>query len=514
MKVWSGQLLFFVFVMLLVGHLAGRDGPKKPPSQPVLQLDHRLELPSYSTDEVTVGLQVRVKALNTHTARAPVGLTAVVDTSGSMVGPRLDMLKRSLRFLGSEVARGGNFMGVLAFCTTVKELMKFQKMDEAALRELDKSLEELDAYGRTDIFAGLSSGVEQINGEREEEPKCQTKEVFLFTDGDPNTGITKKKKLLESAVNTTGSKIRLTTFPFGAAANFDLLQDIAEVGHGESYPISMLEDVANAFAMAAVRLQTTVAQNIEVILSPVGDVRIDDVMTAGTLTKKGRKDRKISFANLAKDEHRIPYISLKVPKGREGFQEVLLVKLKYEDVTQCRKEVEEVLVISINRKEAPEEDTPPDQETVETLCRFMVGECFKNGTELFRANESDASARAIDDMKVLESELNAMLETFPGSEMLKGFSEGMDIFIHHLEKMEEPSPYEMALFREIGDSSFKGSTSLPSIDTDDFHFLKFYDTKASLEARERARQAVEGIRDFVPSPKGGFPPFPGSSQDP
>lgn len=54
----------------------------------------------------------------------------------------------------------------------------------------------------------------------------------------------------------------------------------------------MLEDVANAFAMAAVRLQTTVAQNIEVILSPVGDVRIDDVMTAGTLTKKGRKDRK------------------------------------------------------------------------------------------------------------------------------------------------------------------------------------------------------------------------------
>ena len=61
MKVWSGQLLFFVFVMLLDGHLAGRDGPKKPPSQPVLQLDHRLELPSYSTDEVTVGLQVRVK---------------------------------------------------------------------------------------------------------------------------------------------------------------------------------------------------------------------------------------------------------------------------------------------------------------------------------------------------------------------------------------------------------------------------------------------------------------------
>ena len=39
-------------------------------------------------------------------------------------------------------------------------------------------------------------------------------------------------------------------------------------------------------------------------------------------------------------------------------------------------------------------------------------------------------------MKVLGSELNAMLETFPGSEMLKGFSEGVDIFIHHLEKME------------------------------------------------------------------------------
>ena len=79
---------------------------------------------------------------------------------------------------------------------------------------------------------------------------------------------------------------------------------------------------------------------------------------------------------------------------------------------------------------------------------------------------------------------------------------------------QEPSPYEMALFREIGDSSFKGSTSLPSIDTDDFHFLKFYDTKASREARERARQAVEGIRDFVPSPKAGFPPFPGPSLDP
>lgn len=47
--------------------------------------------------------------------RSEVGLTVVVDRSGSMTGPRIDMLKNTLRFLASQSLQRNDAMGLIIF---------------------------------------------------------------------------------------------------------------------------------------------------------------------------------------------------------------------------------------------------------------------------------------------------------------------------------------------------------------------------------------------------------------
>lgn len=454
--------------------------------EPLLKLEYLTEHQEYGLGAEEVHLQVRVRAVDKAKKRSPVGLSAVVDTSGSMTGHRIETLKKTLKFLGSEMGRTGDAMGVIAFSDKPRELFQFQEINEDNLVRLYDSIDKIAADGRTDLSGGLEMGLDQIGASEDTSTACRTQEVFVFSDGEPNQGITKKKKILKLVDEKRFPDTRITTLPFGALANYELLQDIADLGIGEAYVIDREADIANAFGMAVTRLETTVAQNIKLTLTPLSGVRIKVVKDGYQVIKKGNSYR-IRFPNLALQEDRIPYIALEVDPGRAGHQEILQVELSYEDTTSCQKVVEEGLIVSINRKDRPDQGAN-STEVIENLCRVTMGEAL-----LVKEGILDAATtkKVADEMEKISNTMQTQ-GCCQESKVIVDFIDGADMIARELRKSKKPTKLETAIYREIGDSLMKRTTSLPSVDTEDFHFLHFFDTELSKQKRKEATLAIVG----------------------
>lgn len=489
--------------------------------EPLLKIDHLTEHQEYPLTATDVRLQVRVRAVDVATKRSPIGLTAVVDTSGSMTGPRIAMLQDTLRFLALQMLENNGAMGVIIFSDKARELFQFQEINEDAYQRLLDAISSINADGRTDLADGIVMGLDQIGAAEDTNAKCRTQEVFVFTDGDPNQGITKKRKILELVNRNREGNVRVTTFPFGVAANFALLQDIADKGEGEAYIIENMPDIADAFGMAVARLLSTVAQNIKITFNPLNGARIKQLMSGYRIVEKGDKYR-VVLPNLALEDSHIPFLILELEPstaGTQQHQEVMQVELSYEDTTNCKKVVEEDVIVTVLRKETPDRGENATG-VIETLCQLTMGNAL-----LLKESSLDAEMTLH-----VASEMERIAHTMrtqnccQNSKIIPRFIDGADQLAQQLRSSTKPSDYEVALYREVGDSLRKGITTLPSIDTEDYHFMGEFDTSFSKQKRKEARDAIIGGNDTpssAPPPEGvpviglraepqpeEFPPFP------
>lgn len=472
--------------ILLVVLLSRYEAPTSAQSEPLLKLEYLTEHQEYGIGAQEVHLQVRVRAVDAAEKRSPVGLSAVVDTSGSMTGHRIETLKKTLKFLGSEMNKTADAMGIIVFSDKPSELFQFQEINEENAELLYAAIDKIVADGRTDLSGGMTMGLDQIAAASDTSTACRTQEVFVFSDGEPNQGITRRKKILQLVDKERIPDTRITTLPFGALANYALLQDIADLGTGEAYVIEDNRDIASAFGMAVTRLETTVAQNVKLTLTPLTGAKVKEVKDGYQVTKKGDKYR-IRFPNLALQEDRIPYLALEVEPGEVGHQDILQVKLSYEDTTRCKKVVEEDLIVSINRKETPDQGAN-STEVIENLCRVTMGEALLVKEGII---DPETSQKVAGEMEVISDTMRTQ-NCCQESAVIKDFILGADQIAEQLRKSKKPSKLEAAIYREIGDSLMKRTTSLPSVDTEDYHFLHFFDTDLSRKKRKEATLAIIG----------------------
>lgn len=482
----------------------------------LLKMDHLAEHQEYPLGATELRVQVRVRAVDEAPKRSPVGLTAVVDTSGSMTGPRTAMLKDTLRFLALQMLENNGAMGVVIFSDKAQELFQFQEINDESHERLLAAIDLITADGRTDLSDGIVMGLDQIGAAEDTNAKCRTQEVFVFTDGDPNQGVTKRRKILDLVDRNRENNVRVTTFPFGVAANFALLQDIADKGEGEAYVIEDMQGIGDAFGMAVARLLTTVAQNIKMTFNPLNGARIKTLMNGYRVVEKGNSYRVI-IPNLALEESNIPLLILELPTtaGAQQHQEVMQVELSYEDTTACKKVVEEDLIITVLRKENPDRGGN-STEVIENLCRLTMGDALE---------VTEASIDA--EMTLLvASEMERIAHTMrtqnccENSTIIPKFILGADQLAAQLRSSTKPTDVELAVYREVGDTLVKGVTTLPSIDTEDFHFMGEFETSFSKQKRKEAREAIIGGNDtpssedppdgdvFVAPGPDPFPVFP------
>ena len=204
----------------------------------------------------------------TNDARVPLRIALVIDRSGSMAGPKLDVAKQCAEFLARHLAPTDE-LALVTYDDTV-ELVR--ALAPADANETPAAIARIYPGGSTNLSGGWLKGLEELRRTTD-----GISRVLLLTDGMANVGITDPQDLASLATGTK-SQAATTTIGFGDGFDEDLLTAIADGSGGATYFAENPDDAPAIFAEEFEGLAALVAQNVSVEICPSEKVELLDVL--------------------------------------------------------------------------------------------------------------------------------------------------------------------------------------------------------------------------------------------
>ena len=177
---------------------------------------------------VRVGLRAKVIPAE---ERAPIALTFVVDTSGSMKeDKRIELVKHSLRVLVSQL-REDDRIGIVAFNNAARLVLPVTGGSSKDV--IEAAVSSLGANGGTNAEAGLLLGYEIAMKGLRDAADGTAHRVVLLSDGVANIGETDQSEILKKVQENREAGICLNTVGVGMGNHNDVfLEQLADGGDG------------------------------------------------------------------------------------------------------------------------------------------------------------------------------------------------------------------------------------------------------------------------------------------
>ncbi|MBY0227885.1 MAG: VIT and VWA domain-containing protein [Gemmataceae bacterium] len=197
----------------------------------------------------------------------------VLDTSGSMRGPKMEQAQKAMRYCLSQLKTGDRF-ALINFATTVDRYE--EKLVDATNEQLTKAgkwVDALEATGGTNIDAALASALE-LRPKDSDRPFT----IVFFTDGQPTIGETNPETIFKNAVARNTASTRIFTFGVGDDVNTALLDRLAEKTRALSAYVRPEEKIEEKVSSLYGKMSNPVLTNLK--LTTTGDVKLAEVYPA------------------------------------------------------------------------------------------------------------------------------------------------------------------------------------------------------------------------------------------
>ena len=252
-----------------------------PPEWPAPQADN----PQTASVNVSCGIgprlstgqlyaAVSVKGKPPTTALAPLNVALVLDRSGSMHGaPFRNMLIAAEQFIGQ--LRDGDRVSVVAFSNGVYLAAPPVNIDGNTRNLVIAGIRSLVDGGGTNLGGGFLAGLAQVFGAFN---PWQVNQVVLFSDGQPNIGITSSGELSRIAARAAEHGVAVTTIGFGMEHDELLMQGMADASGGNYYYVDSPDDMPRIFQQEAGSILRTAARmsDVDLVLPP--GVQLEDAI--------------------------------------------------------------------------------------------------------------------------------------------------------------------------------------------------------------------------------------------
>src|SRR5580765_5433496 len=244
-----------------------------PPEWPAPQIDN----PQTASVDVSCGIgprlstgqlyaAVSVKGRPATAALPPLNISLVLDRSGSMHGePFRNMLMAAETFVNQ--LRDGDRVSVIAFSDGLYMAAPPVIIAPNSRNMVTAGIRTLVDGGGTYLSGGLLAGLAQVFGAFN---PWQVNQVVLFTDGQPNIGITSSSELARIASRAAEHGVSVTTIGFGNEHDELLLQGMADASGGNYYYVDSPGDMSQIFQQEAGAILRTAARStdIDLVLPP------------------------------------------------------------------------------------------------------------------------------------------------------------------------------------------------------------------------------------------------------
>jgi len=220
----------------------------------------------------------------------PKDVVFVVDTSGSMAGPKMEQARNALRFCVRSLGADDRF-AIVPFSTEPRPFRDALTISDAASRAAaEKFIDEMNAAGGTAIDDALRTGLAMLPPA---DAKSSRPAIVLFvTDGLPTIGETDVEQILAHAKQRSGAA-RMFVFGVGDDVNTKLLDRLAAENRGArdyvSATESIEEKVSNLYAKLARPAMTDLELKIDgVETTAVHPKALGDLFHGGEILVAGR----------------------------------------------------------------------------------------------------------------------------------------------------------------------------------------------------------------------------------
>ena len=345
-----------------------------------IRFDHNLI--SLETErDVHVMLELSAPAPAAQT-RPPVRLALVLDRSGSMGGPKLEIAKRCARWLASRL-RSGDQLALVDFDDEVRLLAPLGDPQATV-----SALTSIHPGGSTNLSGGWLKGVEQLRG--------APGKVLLLTDGLANVGITDSAALVELARSASGEQIGTTTIGFGDGFDEDLLTAMSDAGAGNAHYAPTPDAAPAIFADELDGLTHLIAQNLSVEIRPREQVEMLGILNDYPAVEvPGGVQLQIGDA-YAGDRRRVVF-GLHVPALLEvGVAPIADVVLRYVAVGDDVVAHEVTIPVAVNLVSADEAAAAhPDLEVVEEMLILKAARAREDAIRLADSGDFDGAQASL-----------------------------------------------------------------------------------------------------------------------
>jgi Ca-activated chloride channel family protein len=323
-----------------------------------IRLDHEL-LAVEGEHTVHAMLELSAPAGPTNKPRPPLRLALVIDRSGSMGGPKLEVAKQCASYLVHRLAPTDH-LALVTYDDEVELVSPLVPVNQALL----SAIAAVFAGGSTNLSGGWLKGLEELKRPGEPGPR----KILLLTDGLANVGVTDPGSLVTLARNASAAGVGTTTIGFGDGFDEDLLTAMADAGGGNGHYAATPDEAPSIFAQEFEGLVKLVAQNLSVEIRPSQDVKMLGVLNEyPEVAMPGGVQ--IQMGDVYGEERRRAVFELHIPEvAKLGVQTVAEVVVRYVSVGEDIAAHELTLPITVNMVSTDEaKAAKPNKEVVEEV---------------------------------------------------------------------------------------------------------------------------------------------------